>query len=126
MRTCAVTQTLLPTVTGHIGKHLTCTLSLLLCLTSQACIISRHPKHRSPNSINEVTQWTQCGSQGLGHACGVKQKLFVADQKDQFLTQKKCHQMQHVIIKRLQNVIFSVFRTSIQQSGNVSGHMVWY
>jgi len=70
-------QTLLPTVTGHKCRHLTCTHSLLLCLTSQAYIISRHPKHVSPNSVNEVTLWTQCGSQGLGHACGVKQNLFV-------------------------------------------------
>jgi len=89
MRTCAMVQTLLFTVTGHICKYLTCTPSLL-CLTSQACITSCHPKHTNPNSVNEVTLWTQCGSQGLGHACWVKQKLFVVDQKDQFPIQTKC------------------------------------
>lgn len=68
-------QTLLFTVNVHICKHLTCTPSLLLCLTSQACITSCHPKHTNPNSVNEVTLWTQCGSQGLGHACRVKQKF---------------------------------------------------
>ena len=51
---------------------------------------------------------------------------FVVDQKDQFLTQTKCHQMQQSIINRFQNAIFSYFRTSIHQSGNVSAHMVWY